>query len=157
METNYLTLKTKLSWCKFLQIYIVGGFNGQEVLRSAEVYDPSINQWSFITSMNEARSGVSLVAYNGYLYALGGFDGFERLPTCEQYLPSEGEWQHTAVMINPRSNFAAVILDQMIFVIGGFNGKLIELWKSSIRNCRYKSFLYKNVWKNTLEKIYFKI
>lgn len=76
--------------------------------------------------MNDARSGVSLVSYNGVLYALGGFDGFERLPTCEQYNPSQGRWQQISYMINPRSNFAAVTLDKMIFVIGGFNGMYIS-------------------------------
>lgn len=65
----------------FEQIYIVGGFNGQEVLSSAEVFDPDTKQWSFIRSMLSPRSGVSLIAYRDCLYALGGFNGYSRLNT----------------------------------------------------------------------------
>lgn len=64
-----------------VQIYIVGGFNGQEVLSSAEVFDPETKQWSFIRSMLSPRSGVSLIAYRDCLYALGGFNGYSRLNT----------------------------------------------------------------------------
>lgn len=45
------------------KVYIAGGFNGQDILSTAEVYDPSTNQWTFISVMNTARSGVSLVSY----------------------------------------------------------------------------------------------
>lgn len=61
------------------KIYIVGGFNGQEVYNSAEVFDVETNQWSNIHPMNSPRSGVSLVAFRDSLYALGGFSGVVRL------------------------------------------------------------------------------
>lgn len=63
------------------QIYIVGGFNGQEVLSSAEVFDPATRQWSSLRGLRSPRSGVSLVAYRDCLYALGGFNGYSRLNT----------------------------------------------------------------------------
>lgn len=62
-------------------MYIAGGFNGQEVLSSAEVYDPCVNQWSLIASMSSARSGVCLIGYKDSIYALGGFNGYSRLST----------------------------------------------------------------------------
>lgn len=61
------------------KIYIVGGFNGQDVLRSAEVFDIKTNQWSYIHSMINPRTGVSLVAFRDCLYAFGGFNGTIRL------------------------------------------------------------------------------
>lgn len=67
------------------QIYIVGGFNGQEVLSSAEMFDPRTGQWSFIRSMLSPRSGVSLIAYRDSLYALGGFNGYSRLNSGKWY------------------------------------------------------------------------
>lgn len=60
-------------------MYVVGGFDGQEVLNSVEVYDPGDSTWSFAVAMNSPRSGVSLVSFNSSLYALGGFDGARRL------------------------------------------------------------------------------
>lgn len=61
------------------KIYIVGGFNGLEVLNSAEVFDVETNQWSNIHAMISPRSGVSLVAFRDSLYALGGYSGVMRL------------------------------------------------------------------------------
>lgn len=104
----------------------MGGFNGQEVMNSAEVYDPLTNQWSFIPQMLSARSGVSLVAFQNTLYALGGFNGFTRLTTGEKFKPGRSTtWDEIAEMSTPRSNFATVILDDYIYVIGGFNGNRI--------------------------------
>lgn len=77
VQSNFGNVSTIIA----LQIYIVGGFNGQEVLSSAEVFDPDTKQWSFIRSMRSPRSGVSLIAYRDCLYALGGFNGYIRLNT----------------------------------------------------------------------------
>lgn len=102
---------------------MVGGFNGQEVMRSAEVFDTSTNQWSYIKPMLSPRSGVSLVAYKHALYALGGFNGYNRLTSAEKLLlDSDDSWTEIAEMFKPRSNFATAILDDFIYVIGGFNG-----------------------------------
>lgn len=53
------------------KIYITGGFNGRECMSSAEVYDPELNQWTLIAPMRLRRSGVSCIAYHGFVYALG--------------------------------------------------------------------------------------
>lgn len=42
-------------------IYVVGGFNGAECLNTAERYDPGTDNWTFITSMQQRRSGVSVI------------------------------------------------------------------------------------------------
>jgi hypothetical protein len=60
--------------------------NGQEALKSAEVFDPEMNKWTFIPSMNSVRSGVSLVAYEDHLYALGGCNGSTRWKSGNQFL-----------------------------------------------------------------------
>ena len=109
-----------------MQVFIAGGFNGQEVLSSAEVFDPQTSQWTFISCMQSARSGVSLLAHHGYLYALGGFNGYDRLKSGERFDPAANEWQPVRDMLYPRSNFAAAILDGLIFVIGGFNGAFLQ-------------------------------
>lgn len=62
----------------------MGGFNGQEVLSSAEEFDPVTNQWAYILPVTSARSGVSFVVYRNYLYTLGGFDGLARLSSGKQ-------------------------------------------------------------------------
>lgn len=126
-------LKTIKVNCFHSKIYVVGGFNGQDVMCSAEVFDTSTNQWSYIKRMMTPRSGVSLVAHKNTLYAIGGFNGYNRLKTVEKLvLGSENGldgWSKIAEMSTPRSNFATAILDDFIYVIGGFNGMycLIEI------------------------------
>ena len=53
------------------QVYICGGFNGHECLSSAEVYAPSINQWTVIQGMRNRRSGIGAIALDGMVYAVG--------------------------------------------------------------------------------------
>uniref|UniRef100_T1IUX1 Uncharacterized protein n=1 Tax=Strigamia maritima TaxID=126957 RepID=T1IUX1_STRMM len=52
------------------KIYIMGGFNGQECMNTAEVYDPEVNQWTMIAPMRNRRSGVSCIAYHSNIYAI---------------------------------------------------------------------------------------
>lgn len=79
-----LTVVLEMKYSPFVslgKIYIAGGFNGQEVLNSAECYDPEQDVWTPITTMTSPRSGIKLVAYCEYLYIIGGFNGNSRLAT----------------------------------------------------------------------------
>lgn len=104
------------------KVYIVGGFNGNEVLGSAEIYDPVTNQWTLIPNMTRPRSGVQLVPFEErYLFAIGGNDGTTRQTSMERYDPKAKKWTVMAPMSIPRSNFSSVVLENLIYVIGGFN------------------------------------
>lgn len=39
------------------KIYVCGGFDGQHRLNDAEVYDPDMDQWTYISSMIIPRAG----------------------------------------------------------------------------------------------------
>lgn len=54
----------------FKQVYICGGFNGNECLSTAEVYDATTDQWTFISPMRSRRSGVGVIAYGKQVYAV---------------------------------------------------------------------------------------
>lgn len=58
-----------------------GGFNGTQVLRSTEIYDPDHDQWTLVSPTLSPRSGHVLVSYKSVLLAIGGYDGEERLRT----------------------------------------------------------------------------
>lgn len=117
-----------LQKCEYflLQIYVVGGFSGEGVLRSGEVFDLKSNQWSYIPEMLTPRSGVSLCIVDNILYAFGGFNGGIRLKSNEKYIPGHSFWSRITPMKTARSNFATAILDDYIYVIGGFNGKILK-------------------------------
>lgn len=54
------------------KIYVVGGFNGVNIMNSGEFYSPKTNQWTMIASMNVPRSGFRLINYCSQLYAIAG-------------------------------------------------------------------------------------
>ena len=56
-------------------IYICGGFDGMNVMQSAERYDPRTSLWETIRPMKAKRSGVQLLSFDQKIWALGGFDG----------------------------------------------------------------------------------
>ena len=80
------------------KIYVCGGYDGSGFLMTAEVFNPSTKQWSYIASMNVMRSRVALVANCGKLYAIGGYDGVTNLSTVEVYNPETNQWEFVASM-----------------------------------------------------------
>ena len=50
---------------------IVGGNDGSTTLNTCERYDPHLNKWTMIASMQTRRAGGGVLALNGYLYVIG--------------------------------------------------------------------------------------
>ena len=77
MRTIVLFRKLKFDYESILleAIYICGGFDGMNVLQSAERYDPRTSIWETIPQMKAKRSGVQVLAFDDKIWALGGFDG----------------------------------------------------------------------------------
>ena len=81
------------------KIYVVGGFDGANQLRSVERFNPRTGRWKKVAlatlatkrreeplqvrSMGTARSGVAAAALDGDLFVVGGWDGTRRLRTGE--------------------------------------------------------------------------
>ena len=81
------------------KIYVVGGFDGANQLRSVERFNPRTGRWKKVAfllpiwkrrekplqvrSMSTARSGVAAAALDGALFVVGGWDGTRRLRTGE--------------------------------------------------------------------------
>ena len=66
-------------------------------------YDPDLDRWQKIASMNSRRIGVGAAVVNRLLYAVGGFDGQNRLCSVELYNPEKDEWNYVAPMNTTRS------------------------------------------------------
>lgn len=69
MFLNILLQKTT-NLFNSLQVYICGGFNGNECLSTAECYNPETDQWTLIASMGNRRSGIGVVAYADHVFAV---------------------------------------------------------------------------------------
>jgi kelch-like protein 10 len=100
------------------KIYVAGGF-GTRSGKSAEVYDPEVNQWTSIAGMIFPRTFLSCIAYHGYVYAIGGCDIVASMCSVEKYNPTTNEWMPIADTSYPRVECGTVVLDDKIFVIGG--------------------------------------
>jgi len=71
------------------KLYVLGGRQSASgpKLRSAEVYDPSTNNWSEIIPMFHPRDNFASVVLNGEIYAIGGNDGNGAIAEMEVYTP----------------------------------------------------------------------
>jgi hypothetical protein len=67
-------------------------------LNTVERYDPELNQWEYVSSMNVKRSRMALVTCNSKLYAIGGYDGSSHLNSAEVYDPEKDKWTLIASM-----------------------------------------------------------
>merc|ERR1712218_98131 len=74
------------------KVYACGGFDGHNRLRSAEIYDPSIDQWSMLPDMSMVRSDAACVSYNEKIWVIGGFDGEQIHSSVETFNPRTEQW-----------------------------------------------------------------
>ena len=101
-------------------IAISGGWSSNDVVKSAEFYNSSLNRWSALPSMKEGRYNHRLVTCNDCLFCLGGRNK-KCLSSVEMLSDVNKTWQHIQPMQTPRSNFAAVNCMDAIYAIGGYN------------------------------------
>ncbi|KAL4084260.1 hypothetical protein QTP88_028085 [Uroleucon formosanum] len=73
-------------------IYAIGGYNGFQILKSAEKYSPSDGVWSTIPNMHLHRDKPGVVALDGLLYVFGGDVDKTNVDTLEIYNPSTNTW-----------------------------------------------------------------
>lgn len=108
------------------ELYVVGGYDGQQELTSAEVYNPTTNNWQKLPSLPTPRGGLQLI-YDGLdLVALGGgwtqpLDTHERFDLTTRVWsnfpsPFTGEWR----------NFGAAEYNGRIYFIGGWSGDYLD-------------------------------
>ena len=114
-------------------IYLIGGFDGHNRLKSCERFDPKTSQWKQIAPLNVARSHVSCVVSQGRLFAVGGYDGENSLSSCEIYNDSTNKWDRIEDMNQRRSNTAIVSYQGTVWVIGG--NDLLTIFDTVERYC----------------------
>lgn len=66
------SLKFNISLCFVLQVYAVGGYDGQSRLSSVECYDSFSNRWTEVAPMKEAVSSPAVISCVNKLFVIGG-------------------------------------------------------------------------------------
>ena len=59
-------------------------------------YDPRLDRWIEVASMQEPRADFVAVAYGNHIYAFGGRNRQGVLDTCERYDPKSNSWSYVA-------------------------------------------------------------
>ena len=72
---KFVSLPPVYDSCMLLQkyLYAVGGNDGAASLDSCERYDPHLNKWTVMASMNKRRAGAGCAELEGVLYVVGPF------------------------------------------------------------------------------------
>ncbi len=102
------------------KLYVVGGRDSREGLKSAEYFDPLVGMWQDLPDMTFARSECCAASIDGTLYVVGGADYTGRyIKSAERFDTSVGLWQVLPEMNVERHGFGAASIDGKLYVVGG--------------------------------------
>ncbi|XP_065304431.1 kelch-like protein 10 [Dermacentor albipictus] len=103
-------------------IYVIGGFNGEDYFSSVRCFNAYTKQWRSVTPMHVKRCYVSIAVLKDIIYAMGGYDGRNRQNTAEKFDHRTNQWTMIAPMHMQRSDACATAHDGYVYVTGGFSG-----------------------------------
>lgn len=99
------------------KVYAVGGFNGSLRVRTVDVYDAALDQWSTCASMEARRSTLGVAVLGNCIYAVGGFDGSTGLNTAEMFDPRTQEWRSISCMSTRRSSVGVGVVNGFLYAV----------------------------------------
>ena len=110
------------------RLLVSGGRNGQNLLKSTEVYDLATNAWSSTRDMSVPRVGHTATTLpDGTVVVIGGRGSGGPLRTAEVYDPATGTWSPFAPLTTAREGHSATVLvdgrtkGYQILVLGGLD------------------------------------
>ncbi|CAH9101105.1 unnamed protein product [Cuscuta epithymum] len=103
-------------------IYLVGGYDGEAVLSSLDLYSPSDDVKRSLQPMNYDRCYAAIAKLNNVFYVFGGGTGCEWYDTVESYDPAMNMWNVHPSLNKEKGSLAGAALNDKIFAIGGGNG-----------------------------------
>nr|XP_039266045.1 kelch-like protein 28 [Styela clava] len=125
-------------------IYSIGGRVPGHHTNQVERFDPTSSTWSFVASLNEAKSYVAAVENEGNIYVLGG-SANGHLTTVERYDISTNVWSTVTPMLTQRSFFSAFVIDSNIYAIGGRNSSPESMEKFDFKKNQWETIDMKNM------------
>ncbi|KAH7855739.1 hypothetical protein Vadar_028277 [Vaccinium darrowii] len=96
---------------KFICRYALGGYNGERMVPTVEIFEPRLGSWMMGKPMNNARGSSGAVVLEEKIYVIGGVkDNNEILDMIECYKEG-GSWELTNLKaVGRRCYFSAMVL-----------------------------------------------
>ena len=105
------------------KIYVIGGYDDENVLSTVEAYDPAVDTWVKKADMPMANMGFSVEVVNEKIYAIGGWAGapgrMKAQKTVFEYDPVADTWTKKARMPIARTYLTTAMVNGKIYAIGG--------------------------------------
>jgi WD40 repeat protein len=104
------------------RVLITGGMpRDNQITDTAEIFDPTTNQFSFTASMTIPRVGhTATLLQDGRVLIVGGWSGRLPVASAELYDPTTNTFQPTGSLSVPREGFTATLLqDGKVLIAGG--------------------------------------
>ena len=94
------------------RIYVVGGFDGEERLKSVECFTPGpVMTWHHVADLLIPRSNFALSVVDGKILVCGGYSGqLAGIANCEMYCPQTNTWSKVEDLSAPRWGLASVVV-----------------------------------------------
>lgn len=105
------------------KVFVCGGYERGECLRTAEEYDCRNNRWTTLPAMLVERGRFDATVADGKVYAVGGSDSRRDLDSAEMYDPVTERWRLLPKMTMAKSNNGCASVEGMVYCIGGWNGQ----------------------------------
>ncbi|XP_071084061.1 kelch-like protein 3 [Haliotis cracherodii] len=145
------------------RIFVAGGLGApadkrsiMPVLRKFECFDPKLNTWKALSSLDRGSCYCNLVCVGQYLYLCGGAtkasnkDSLQSIASMMCYHIETDRWMYKTDFIKPRHNAGAAVIGSKIYLIGGvstvddqplqsiecFDART-ECWDTSIQDLPY--------------------
>jgi hypothetical protein len=101
-------------------LYLFGGWDGENFLSDAYVYNPGTDSWESLPPMSTTRAFAAGGLLTGAFYIVGGRNEQGELAVCEFFDPGAALWAECPEMRQPRAGAgAAVLSNNLLYVIGG--------------------------------------
>ena len=101
------------------RVLVTGGWSGQAMLATAELYDPVKGSWTAAAAMAEPRMGHTMTRLpDGSALVVGG----HLAATAEQFDPHTGRFHSLGPIAQPREGHTATLLpDGSVLIVGGYD------------------------------------
>lgn len=91
------------------EMYVLGGYDGNDTLRSVECYSFTTLEWTQVAPMGTPRSNAGACVFNNKIYLVGGWDGIS-LNSVECFDVGTRVWQRMPSLPRPTTGVRCCFL-----------------------------------------------